>query len=224
MPGIQIFPCVKAGCTVHNITDIFHDKETVKKIQAKLPCLFQLAEMESQRAGKVGMEVGTLRERILVALLIYKFGESNVETNLPITQSETDTGVFGEPISIKTKSGKGFSGVKLSWTVDRAKVLDFKDSYKPSCSMLFAHIVWEQEGGLYYISKETQQQVMQELGSDNYIKLPRESTNPRGVEITQTALQSLIGHNNTFKIDISWVRSIINFNPYKRWTEHWQQS
>ena len=46
------------------INKLFGDK-TITKIQKKLPFLFQLAEMESlQRAGKVGMEVGSLRENI----------------------------------------------------------------------------------------------------------------------------------------------------------------
>lgn len=54
---------------------IFEDEEIIQKIQARLPYLFQLAELESSRAGKMGMEVGSLRERIIVALLIYKFGE-----------------------------------------------------------------------------------------------------------------------------------------------------
>ena len=44
----------------------------------RLPYLFHLAELDSSRAGKIGMEVGSLRERIIVALLIYKFGEDNV--------------------------------------------------------------------------------------------------------------------------------------------------
>jgi len=74
------------------------------KIQAKLPELFYLAELESSRAGKVGMEVGSARERILIAPLIYKFGQENVETNLPITEPEEDVKVFGNPISIKTIS------------------------------------------------------------------------------------------------------------------------
>jgi len=53
------------------IREIFSDKELVARIQDKLPKLFQLAELESSRAGKIGMEVGSLRERIIVALLIY---------------------------------------------------------------------------------------------------------------------------------------------------------
>jgi hypothetical protein len=67
----------------NHISELFLDSRIIKKIQDKLPKLFLLAELESQRAGKVGMEVGSLRERVLVSLLIYKFGEKNVETELP---------------------------------------------------------------------------------------------------------------------------------------------
>jgi len=66
------------------LIEIFEDTKLVNRIKNKLPYLFQLAELESSRAGKIGMEVGSLREKIIIALLIYKFGEANVETNIPI--------------------------------------------------------------------------------------------------------------------------------------------
>jgi len=72
------------------LMEIFEDKELMNRIKNKLPYLFQLAELESSRAGKTGMEVGSLRERIIIALLIYKFGEANVETEIPITEPEVD--------------------------------------------------------------------------------------------------------------------------------------
>jgi len=50
---------------------LFENEKIVLKIQQRLPYLFQLAELESSRAGKIGMEVGSLREKIIVALLIY---------------------------------------------------------------------------------------------------------------------------------------------------------
>jgi len=53
------------------LIEIFKDKKLVNKIKTRLPYLFQLAELESSRAGKIGMEVGSLRERIIIALLIY---------------------------------------------------------------------------------------------------------------------------------------------------------
>src|SRR4030042_3733073 len=103
---------------IKEIAKLFSDEEIVKKIQEKLPKLFHLAELESSRAGKVGMEVGSVREKILTSLLIYKFGEKNVETEIPITEAEVDVRLFKEPISIKTITGKFFTGVKLIWTVD----------------------------------------------------------------------------------------------------------
>jgi hypothetical protein len=35
---------------------MFEDEELVEKIKRRLPHLFQLAELESSRAGKTGME------------------------------------------------------------------------------------------------------------------------------------------------------------------------
>ncbi len=100
------------------LIEIFEDEQLITKIKKRLPYLFHLAELESSRAGKVGMEVGSLRERIIVALLIYRFGRVNVETEIPITESEIDVNLFGKPISIKTITSKRFGGVKLIWTVE----------------------------------------------------------------------------------------------------------
>jgi len=190
----------------------------------KLPKLFLLAEMESQRDGKIGMEVGSIRERILVSLLIYKFGEENVETKIPITKPEEDVRVFNNPISIKTKTGTGFSGVKLIWTVDAQKAQEFMDSYLPGTDMMFTQIIWNNIGGLFLIPLNTQIETIKNLGKETYIKLPPPGTNPRGVEITSQALQILINHPSTYKIAINWTREKITFNPYKRWVELWEQN
>lgn len=133
------------------LIEIFEDKKLIEKIQRRLPYLFQLAELESSRAGKIGMEVGSVRERIIVALLIYKFGEANVETEIPITEPEVDAKLLGEPVSIKTITGKSFSGVKLIWTVDAQKAKEFSEEYSPHCDILLVQINWKGAGGFYYI-------------------------------------------------------------------------
>jgi hypothetical protein len=43
------------GMSSHLI-EIFEDEKLVEKIKRRLPYLFQLAELESSRAGKTGME------------------------------------------------------------------------------------------------------------------------------------------------------------------------
>ncbi len=65
--------------------ELFDDQQVVGQIRQKLPRLFLLAELESQRNGKVGMEVGSVREKILIALLMYKFGLDRVNTGIAIT-------------------------------------------------------------------------------------------------------------------------------------------
>lgn len=206
-----------------HITKIFEDTNLVNKIRERLPYLFQLAELESSRAGKIGMEVGSLRERILIALLIHKFGEANVDANIAITESEVDAMLFGQPISIKTITGKSFGGVKLVWTVDAQKAVEFRETYYPHCDMLLVQINWEGTGGLYYIPLEAQSALFDRVGRSAYIKLPKPGTNPRGVEITKEALAALVDSEKTRVIKIHWRREKVDYNPYKRWVDYWEE-
>jgi len=207
----------------NNILNLFSESEVIRKIQVKLPKLFQIAELESQRAGKVGMEVGSIRERIIVSLLIYKFGEENVETEIPITEPEVDVKLFGNPISIKTKSGSGYSGVKLIWTVDAQNALEFQNKYVPYCDMIYVQINWGNSGGLFYFPLDVQLEVFNTIGRENYIKLPSPGTNPRGVEMSSTAMQKLLEHSGIYKIKIDWKKEEIKFNAFKRWIDLWAQ-
>lgn len=206
------------------LIEIFDDEELVEKIKRRLPYLFQLAEVESSRAGKTGMEVGSVRERVIVALLIYKFGEANVETEIPITEPEVDAKLFGEPVSVKTITGKSFGGVKLIWTVDAQKAEEFRENYYPHCDILLVQINWSDRGGFYYIPLEVQKSLFDKIGRQNYIKLPKPGTNPRGVEITKKALSSLVEDSETRSIVIDWQRTSIDFNPYKRWVDFWREN
>lgn len=206
------------------LREIFEDEKLVEKIKKRLPYLFQLAELESSRAGKTGMEVGSIRERIIVALLIYKFGEANVETEIPITEPEVDAKLFGEPVSVKTITGKSFSGVKLIWTVDAEKAKEFRENYYPHCDILLVQINWNDSGGFYYIPLEVQKRLFDKIGKENYIKLPKPGTNPRGVEITKEVLSNLVADNESKKIEINWQRTKIEFNSYKRWVDLWKEN
>ncbi len=202
---------------------IFEDDKLVEKIKKRLPHLFHLAELESSRAGKIGMEVGSLRERIIVALLIYKFGEANVETEIPITKPEVDVALLGQPVSIKTITGKGFGGVKLIWTVDAQKAKEFRENYLPHCDILLIQINWDSVGGLYYIPWEAQKRLFDKIGRERYVKLPKPGTNPRGVEISKEALSSLVEDEMSKLIEIGWQWTEVDYNPYKRWVDYWRE-
>jgi len=205
------------------LIEIFEDEKLIEKVKRRLPYLFQLAELESSRAGKTGMEVGSVRERIIVALLIYKFGEANVETEIPIIEPEVDAKLFGEPVSIKTITGKSFGGVKLIWTVDAQKAKEFRENYYPHCDILLVQINWNDIGGFYYIPLKVQERLFDRIGRQDYIKLPKPGTNPRGVEITKEALSHLVGDGESKSISIHWKRTKIEFNSYKRWVDLWRE-
>ena len=202
------------------MVEIFENSEAANLLRARLPYLFQLAEIDCSRAHKVGMEVGSLRERILIAFLINHFGKKNVQTEIPITEHETDVKLFNQPVSIKTITGAG--RVKMAWTVDRLKSREFLENYKPKCAILLVHIRWGCVGGLFYIPLEAQTRVFKELGRARYLNLPKEGTNPRGVDINPEALLKLISQHDTRRIDINWqLSTITNYSPYDRWLDHW---
>ncbi|HEY5123450.1 MAG TPA: ThaI family type II restriction endonuclease [Ignavibacteria bacterium] len=205
------------------LLDLFTDEIIVNKIKTRLPKLFQIAELESSRAGKIGMEVGSLREKIIIALLIYKFGEDNLETNIPITEAEIDVKLFNKPISIKTITGRNPSGIKLIWTVDADSAIRFSKNYIPGCDMILVNIVWNHEGYFYYIPIEVQREIFKKLGNERYIKLPKAGTNPRGVEMSKEAIVELANHKFTKRIPIHWGKSEIEYQPYKRWVELWSE-
>lgn len=207
---------------IEEIKTLFTDELLITKIQQRLPELFQIAELESSRAGKIGMEVGTIRERIIAALLIYKFGSENVNSNIAITETEVDVFLFEKPISIKTITGKNFGGIKLIWTVDAQKAIIFSQNYKPTCDLIVVQINWSSRGGFFYIPLEVQLQTLNDMGKEAYIKLPKAGTNPRGVEMQGEAMRQLVAHPQTLKIPINWKKESSNFDTYKRWIELWE--
>lgn len=203
---------------------LFDDNLIVKRVKNKLPHLFQLAELESSRNGKMGMEIGSVRERILIALLMYKFGIDIVDPDIPITAPEVDVYVDNTPLSIKTvtTTNDRYGSVKLIWTVDPSKALEFKNTYTPFCDMLLAKIKWGSNGKLLLFSKESQLKVLNDIGRDRYIKLPKAKTNSRGVEITNEALMLLEKRDDTRVIDINFIREKIDYREvYTKWLDAW---
>ena len=208
------------------VDEYFEDPEIIRKVKDKLSLMFQIAELESSRAGKIGMEVGSTRERIIIALLMNIYEKSEIKTDIPITESETDLKILNKPISIKTITG--ISGVKVIWTVDSQKAQEFLKNYKPTCDLILAVIKWirkesEHPGGLYFIPLDTQKEILKKLGKNKYLKLPKEGTNPRGVEISRDALIELMQHKSTKCITVHWKKEKFDYNIYKRWVDEWQK-
>lgn len=199
--------------------DIFTSVEFQDLIKSKLPKLFEIAEVESTRGGKIGMEVGILRERVLTSFFISKVGEDNVDSDSSATENSKDVQVNGDDISIKTFTGSGYSGVKIFWTSDTESAKRVMDTYTPKFDLIVANINWgSKKGGVYYIDKQTQQQVMNSVGRDKFLKISSGSNN-RGITYGTDVLKKLLNHENTLKIEIDWVKTNEKFNIFERWVK-----
>jgi len=213
------------------LDELFRDDKLCEKIRRKLPFLFALAEQQASRAGRVGMEVGTLREQILIALLIYKFGEASMDLDIPIAEHEVDVHVLGHPLSIKTVAAQSqrAPAVKIIWTVDWKKVEEFVETYEPKCDMLLVIVRWGGIGGFYGIPLQAQKEVFEQLGKEKYLRRPKQGTNPRGVDISSVAVEELLKHSLIKALPIEWQRPIdltereLRLAPYKRWLQYWQE-
>lgn len=215
----------------NRLAALFDNPSAASLVRGKLPLLFHIAELESARGGKTRMEVGFLREKVLTAFLIHKFGAQNVDTATSVGQGEVNVTLFGFPVSIKTVTGAG--AVKLKWTVDAKKSRELLSSYSPTCDVLLAQIKWdmpEQQisegvhpGGLFYIPIEVQQKVVTLVGRNRYMKLPKPGTNPRGIEISKQGLAALLNDKDTKCIRIPWRRPPIDYDPYERWVKYWKE-
>lgn len=193
------------------------------KIQKILPTLFNMVELENKRGNKLGMEVGTARERVLIALFMYVYGKDNVEFPSS-TSPEMDAIVCGCDVSIKTKSTPGDYGIKLVWTVDWHKVQYFVDNYVPCSDLLYVQILWNKQSGFYLFLETSQKEALSKLGRSKFFKAPRLGTNPRGVEISKEAIQFLRQHEHTLSIPIQWNRdkSLLTERAlYGRWVDLW---
>lgn len=195
-------------------------RERVIKV---LPTLFNMVELENRRGKKLGMEVGTARERVIIALFMYVYGFEKIEFP-ESTSPELDVLVDGHPVSIKTKSTGGFSGVKLVWTVDWDAIDGFLDSYYPKSDLLYINILWGKVGSFNLVPQHVQAELLQEIGIVRYTKVPARGTNPRGVEFSREALGSLVGHQETQSLQIAWNRDpslLVERALYGRWIELW---
>lgn len=171
------------------------------------------------------METGTLREQILIALFIHKFGRENIKLG-GITE-EHDVEVFGYPISIKTaKSSSGVPPLKVWWGSDNAKAAEFKSRYHPSSILMIAVIKWGRFGELALVPQEVQENLFEKIGPENYLRV-QVGTNNRGIEIPRGVVAQLLNNPLTKKISIYWQEPSleeVEWIPYLQWLDYWERA
>ena len=186
------------------------------KVKNNLPMLFRKAELETMRGGKIGMEVGVIRERIIVSLLLSAFGQDNILTEVAASENSKDVEVFGDEISIKTFTNNNYEGVKVFWASDNTIIKETCNKFKPKSNILLAQIKWGcNEGGVFYIPVEVQNEIFNRVGVGNYLKI--NNRNNRGISINKDILKEMINHPSTSRIEIKWGNPEIEYNVYDRW-------
>jgi len=78
-------------------------------------------------------------------------------------------------------------------------------------------------GNFYYVPLDSQIRCFNALGRQTYIKLPKQGTNPRGVELSKDAVIALVNDSATRTIEIRWKKSQIKFDAYQRWIDLWEK-
>ena len=99
----------------------------------------------------------------------------------------------------------------------------FLKSYYPKTDIVLVNVNWNKEGGFYFIPKQVQIETINEIGIENYIKLPKLGTNNRGIEFSTIAMSKLLHNKQTKCIMINWIESELNFSVYERWLELWNE-
>jgi hypothetical protein len=76
---------------------------------------------------------------------------------------------------------------------------------------------------MFLFPQEAQIETLEMMGRAEYIKLPKAGTNPRAVELSGKALDALSKHPQTLEFPVQWQRTKVEFNPYRRWLDFWQE-
>ena len=74
------------------------------------------------------------------------------------------------------------------------------------------------------ILQKAQIEILDEIKIDRYVKIPPKGTNPRGVEMSQEAMQRMQGHPETQSLYIEWNRDpslLVERVLYGRWIQLW---
>lgn len=191
------------------IMDLFSSDDFKEYMQKFWPKFVAIANAMSTHNGRIGQEVGKLRERALIYLLYRFLGEDIDEcpiddSDVGVHEKEKDVSIFDRDVSIKTLTGKNgkYSPLKLSWVDDQDKAKEFIDNFKPTCDLLVACIDWGNVANIYYIDCETQTTVLDSLPSDKRLVLAKGYT--KGTRLHSQAWLEMLQHENTLKLPINW--------------------
>lgn len=152
--------------------------------------------------GKIGMEVGKWREKIMIVCLWDCFGKENV---IIVSESKgnIDMYFFGVPMSIKFADiTKNVTKINATWSIGKTdeQVEENKKEYKPDFTILYCGIRYGQTcNSIFLIDTKTQNEVFGELGRETYL-----TRGGKGLTIPAKVVKKLIQHQSTKSIVVTY--------------------
>ncbi len=167
-----------------------------KKNLIKLAKLYQSSQQEHTKNNGLSTEIGTSREKDLVALL-----KTNPDLRVDYdidNKGEADCIIKDRKISIKHISNKkiGQSGLKIKWTSNEKKQKEFIKSFRFTCSMLIVFVRFEDLTKVtlefIFISKKTLQEQYKESKKSGEKVFKAIKGNSRGIEFEKSFFNKMM--------------------------------
>ena len=183
--------------------DLFdHNKNIHEAFKETLVEGFEEAELECENSQGIGNH----RERVIIGSWKYLFGD-RVRTVDNEINKEYDVIVDNMNVSIKTVKNNGM--VKVSWTSNYDRILDEVKAYVPDSDIFLTNVYWGRKNvkeSIFFIPKQVQCDILDDIGHENYLKIPSQNSNPRGFGISTSAMKMLKQHELTLQSIIDWQR------------------
>jgi hypothetical protein len=186
---------------------IFNHFQNEKYVKG-LITLYQSSQMECSRSSGLTPEVGSSRERDLIASFVSNL-ELNVNYNIT-NDKEEDVIINDLKLSIKHSSNKSKSqsGIKIIWTVDSEKRNEFLKNFTFNCDIIivyvrFSEILDKGELEIIFIRKEKLSEIHNnfKLSEKNVFKCL--DGNSRGIEFDKKFFEEIL-KNIDFHIKIKF--------------------
>lgn len=162
--------------------------------------------IENTENGKVGAEIGKAREVTIKSLLKLCLGIENDVKNTDPGLKGVDTIINGESISIKSPmtswKKKGMpESCTVKWRVKHFE--EFKKDFTIDSHLLYVGFWKTKYSGpsIYFIPKHVQQEILEEVGKDEYLNIPEKGIT---VFIPRQIMDKLTTHPETLKYSLSW--------------------
>lgn len=183
--------------------------------------LYQSSQMECSRSCGLTPEVGSSRERDIIASFVSNL-ELNVDYNIT-NDKEEDVIVNDLKLSIKHSSNKSKSqsGIKIIWTVDSEKRNEFLKNFTFKCDIIIVYVRFSEtldkgELEVIFIRKDKLTEIHNDFKSSEKNVFKFLDGNSRGIEFDKKFFEEIL-KNLDFHIKIKFTNIMCDVcNPISR--------